>query len=239
MSAYTELEGLVSRAKSGDTDACIDLAIICRNTFAHISFAEAVRLTHTLIFKAIALQLSQGFKPLLQREPSVASTVNRYKDEPTMQNLQRVLELLISVGQKYGEEVLTAVSIVINRSFQKASDEFENLIKKTMRKNSCDMFLANTVRPFKSGPSFRTFVETVKKLNTHYKEYCDDDRCRELLLHAVCLGNKRAVALMSQYYDEPAAELKSDRRLNESLLGESFVFATIWDKSNKYQSFPL
>lgn len=239
MSAYSELEGIVARAKSGDTDACIDLAMMCRNTFAHISFAEATRLTHALIFKAIALQLSQGFKPLLQREPSVASTVNRYKDEPTMQNLHGVLELLISVGQRYGEEVLTAVSIVINRSFQKAADELENLIEKAMRKTSCDMFLSNTVRPFKSDPSFRTFVETVKKLNAHYKEYCDDDRCRELLLHAVCHGNKRAVALMSQYYDEPAAELKPDRRLNESLLGESFVFATIWDKSTKYQSFPL
>lgn len=239
MATYSELEALRSQAEAGNTDACINLAMMHRGEYAHICFAETVRLLHAVMFKAFAMQLSQGFKPLLNKVPAIATTVNQYKDEPGMRNLQGVLDILIGTGKKCGDDVLTNLSMVINRSFQTVANEFDRIIGKVMPEYSSERFVLDAVRLFKDQPTFRTFVETIKALNNHFKGYCDSDRCHALLIHAVNKENKRAVKLLEDYYHEPTIELNIGRQTNDSLLGQTYLFSTIWDKARDYLSYPF
>lgn len=236
---YTELHNLIEGAKSGDSDAAVELSLQFQSDYAHILLTETIRQFHSLLFKTIALQLSQGFKPLLTKFPEIAQAVNSYKDNPSLRSLSNLLETLLASGRSCGEEILTKISILISRSFQTLVKEHDGIIKRLMCEYSDDTFSMDEVIAFKERPTFKTFVEEVKALNDRFKSLRDYKKSRLMMLYAANLGSVQAVRHLSESYDTPIVEVIRGIQLSNSLLGYAYSVETVWDKAREHNSFPV
>ena len=236
---YPELQNLIQTARSGNSDSAVELALLYQEDYAHILLTEIVRQFHLLLFKTLAVQLSQGYRHLLDTESQIAQTVNNYKDDPSLRSLNTTLETLIAAARRNGEEMLTKISIVISRSFQTLAKEYESLLNRIMPEYSNEVMSTTEVQAFLQRPTFKTFVENVKQLNSHFKLYNDKKRSESLLLYAVAKGNRHAVRLLSENYDIPTIEIIPRRRMNNSLLGQSHDIVTVWDKARESHSLPF
>lgn len=236
---YPELQNLIQKAKSGNSDSMVELALLYQSNYAHILLTEAVRQFHLLLFKTTAVQLSQGFRAMLEREPQITQAVNDYKDDPCLRSLNTMLETLISAGRKNSEDMLTKISIVISCSFQILAKEYDGIIKHVMPEYSNEALDTDKTQAFLERPTFKTFVEDLKQLNSHFKLYNDNKRSKSLLLSAVAKGNRQAVRLLSENYYIPAIEILPGRQMINSLLGESYNIVTVWDKAREYSSLPI
>lgn len=235
---YSQFIETESLAKTGDSNAILSLAQVYETEIGRVRFSEAVRKFHLLIHQAVALQLSQGFRSLLDREPRIASVVNSYKYDPSLQNLQTMLQVLLDTGKKYGEDVFTKICYVISAAFKTLAKEFENILNSIM----VDTYLfsppCGVIEAFLSNPSFKTFVECIKVLNEHYKTKVDKDKAEELLFHLVSKNNSTAVSRLIEDYSENMVVI-TRTPINNSLLGYSYSFSTIWDKAQSYTTIPI
>ena len=236
---YPELQNLIQAARSGNSDSAVELALLYQEDYAHILLTEIVRQFHLLLFKTVAVQLSQGFRLLLGTESQIAQAVNNYKDNPSLRSLNTMLETLISSGRKNGEEMLTKISIVILRSFHTLAKEYNGIIMRIMPEYSDEVLNSSETQAFLKHPTFKTFVEDIRQLNSHFKSYKDIKRSKSLLLYAVTKGNRNAVRLLSVNYGIPSIEIIRERQMNNSLLGQSHNIVTVWDKAREYRTFPV
>lgn len=236
---YPELQNLIQKARSGNRDSAVDLAQLYKSGYAHIVLTEAIRQFHSLLFKTIALQLSQGLRPLLDKVPEIAETVNRYKDNPSLRCLNTVLDTLLASGRKFGDEVLTKISILISRSFQTLAKEQDGIINRLMPEYSAETLAMEEVTAFKERPNFKRLVEEVKELNTRFKSISDKKRSRSMMLYAANLGSSCAVKFLSESYNMPPVTVIPGRQLNNSLLGRSYDVITVWNKAREFNSFPV
>lgn len=234
-SQFIETENL---ANSGDNNAILSLAQVYETEIGRVRFSEAVRKFHLLIHRAVAMQLSQGFRSLVDREPSIASAVNSYKEDPSLQNLQTMLQILLDTGKKYGEDVFTKICYVISTAFKTLAKEFENILNSVMVDTYIFSPPRRTLEVFMANPSFKTFVECIKALNEHYKSIVDRDKAEELLFHLVSKNNPTATSRLVDDYGEQMVTIKRTPT-NDSLLGYAYTFSTIWDKAQSYTTIPI
>lgn len=238
MISYSELQRLIVRAADGDCEAATDLGMLYQSGYARILSMEVARQFHLLMFKCIAMPFSQEFRFLLDKVPALTKMINGYKEEPSLKNLNSVLEALIGIGKKSDDEVLTKLSMVINRAFLTLAKEHDEIIRKVMPEYSLEIINSEEAKNFKAHPTFRTFVEDMKKLNDTFKSYQDKRRCRSLLFYTAYLGSERAVTLLSEQFGQPCIEVKEESKRPNSLLGCSYAIYTVWDEARKYSAFP-
>lgn len=234
---YAQLIETEDLAKTGDTDAIITLAKVYETEIGRIRFPEAVRKFHLLVHRVIALQLSQECRPLLDKAPAIATSVNAYKDAPSMQNLQTMLQVLTSTGKIYGEDVFIKICYIISKAFQTLAKEFDNILCPITGTSTTSNSI-KSVQDFKANPSFKTFIECIKALNTRFKDYTDSGRAKELLFHLVSKNDELATKMLIDNYSESKIVIIR-RSSNNSLLGYSYSFSTIWDKAEQYSTISI
>lgn len=239
ISSYIDLQELSVRARKGDLDAVVELAEVYRNNYARISLAEAVRQCHIVMFKAIALQISNDYKGLLSLSPSLADVVNAYKDHPSLQHLHSILETLFMIGERSRSDWSMKINVLISRAFKTLSSEYKTIMSKIMATHESITLSSTEAIAFLSNPTFRTFVECVKMLNSEFKCSRDHRKSLALLMYALNHGNKKALSDLIEHHNQSCIQLCTRDFKADSLLGKRYIITTIWDDARRYSEYPL